>query len=358
MGTCGSGLSKTEKDARVRGARETREIENYMQLDHEETMKVVKLLLLGAGESGKSTIFKQMKVIHGHGFSDEERLAYRGIIFSNIIYNMKTLCRQSDNPKWGKTIAESLAPSKEFIQSLRQYEELDSTLANHVKMLWTDEGVRATYEQRANFQLSDNAEYFFRRIDEVASEHYIPTKDDILHARNRTTGIIENAFTVQGNKFEMYDVGGQRNERKKWIFCFENVTAVLFVAAMSEYDQVLYEDGKTNRTKEALELFEEICNSKWFKDTAMILFLNKSDLFAEKIKKVSLSLCFPDYTGTQNFEEASEYLTSQFTSRNKNTGKRIYTHITCATNTDNIAMVFNAIKDILIRASIRDTQLI
>jgi hypothetical protein len=32
--------------------------------------------------------------------------------------------------------------------------------------------------------------------------------------------------------------GGQRNERRKWIHCFENVTAVIFVAALSEYDQV------------------------------------------------------------------------------------------------------------------------
>ena len=84
----------------------------------------------------------------------------------------------------------------------------------------------------------------------------------------------------------MFDVGGQRNERKKWIHCFEGVTAVLFVAAISAYDQVLYEDENTNRMVEALNLFSEICNSNWFRDTAMILFLNKRDLFMEKIKKV------------------------------------------------------------------------
>jgi len=70
----------------------------------------------------------------------------------------------------------------------------------------------------------------------------------------------------------MFDVGGQRNERKKWIHCFENVTAVLFVAAISAYDQTLYEDETTNRMVEALNLFEEICNSRWFRDTSMVLF--------------------------------------------------------------------------------------
>lgn len=52
---------------------------------------------------------------------------------------------------------------------------------------------------------------------------------------------------IDGTIFEMYDVGGQRNERKKWIHCFDSVTAIIFVAALSEYDQVLFEDASTNR---------------------------------------------------------------------------------------------------------------
>ena len=50
-------------------------------------------------------------------------------------------------------------------------------------------------------------------------------------------------------------LGGQRSERKKWIHCFDNVTAVLFVVSMSEYDQVLAEDHRVNRMAESLKLF-------------------------------------------------------------------------------------------------------
>jgi guanine nucleotide-binding protein G(i) subunit alpha len=95
----------------------------------------------------------------------------------------------------------------------------------------------------------------------------------------------------------MFDVGGQRSERKKWIHCFENVTAVIFLAAISEYDQVLIEDETMNRMQEALTLFDSICNSKWFSSTSMILFLNKVDLFKEKLTKKPLSDYFPDFTG-------------------------------------------------------------
>jgi hypothetical protein len=108
------------------------------------------------------------------------------------------------------------------------------------------------------------------------SPSYIPSYDDIIHVRARTSGIKETQFEVKGNKFRLLDVGGQKNERKKWIHSFEGVTAVIFVAAISEYDQTMYEDLKTNRMQDALSLFDDICNSKWFPRTSMILFLNKS----------------------------------------------------------------------------------
>ena len=52
-----------------------------------------------------------------------------------------------------------------------------------------------------------------------------------------------------------------------------------------------------NRMHESLKLFDSICNNKWFTDTSIILFLNKKDLFEEKIKKSPLTICFPEYTG-------------------------------------------------------------
>jgi guanine nucleotide-binding protein G(i) subunit alpha len=112
----------------------------------------------------------------------------------------------------------------------------------------------------------------------------------------------------------MYDVGGQRNERKKWIHCFEGVTAVIFVAALSEYDQILFEDASTNRMMEALNLFDEICNNSFFIKSAMILFLNKRDLFAEKIKlkKISDSSMFREYQGVDNDYESGNLIILSF----------------------------------------------
>ena len=95
----------------------------------------------------------------------------------------------------------------------------------------------------------------------------------------------------------MFDVGGQRSERRKWINCFENVTAVVFLVAISEYDQLLLEDESVNRMHEALTLFDSICNSRWFIKTSIILFLNKIDRFKEKLPISPLNKYFPDFDG-------------------------------------------------------------
>jgi len=345
MGLCAS--TDTEKDA-------SRSLNHKLQKTHQEEKQVHKLLLLGAGESGKSTLFKQMITIYGKGFSEQERATYAAIIHNNIITSMKALCKASVT--YG-AVTTANDRSRLLIEDLKGDEEINPELARHIAALWADEGIQATYNQRAHFQLTDSTKFFCDKINEVCQKEWIPTQQDVLRSRVRTTGIVENEFEIDGNKFRMFDVGGQRNERKKWIHCFESVTAVLFVAAMSEYDQVLYEDESQNRMIEALNLFEEICNSRWFSSTAMILFLNKRDLFAEKILRSPLTVCFPDYTGATDFETGSAFLQKQFESKNHNEQKVIYTHVTCATDTTAIAVVFNAVKDIVIRMSLNEAGL-
>ena len=129
-----------------------------------------------------------------------------------------------------------------------------------------------------------------QRIDVLSSPDYLPSLNDVMRARVRTTGIVQENYCIDGSDFVMFDVGGQRNERRKWIHCFDNVTAVIFVAALSEYDQALFEDRSQNRMDEAINLFSEISNGKYFKETSIILFLNKKDLFEKKIKKVDIRL--------------------------------------------------------------------
>ncbi|XP_008591618.1 PREDICTED: guanine nucleotide-binding protein subunit alpha-14-like [Galeopterus variegatus] len=126
---------------------------------------------------------------------------------------------------------------------------------------------------------------------------FVPTQQDVLRVRVPTTGIIEYPFDLENIIFRMVDVGGQRSERRKWIHCFESVTSIIFLVALSEYDQVLAECDNENRMEESKALFKTIITYPWFLNSSVILFLNKKDLLEEKIMYSHLISYFPEYTG-------------------------------------------------------------
>ena len=115
----------------------------------------------------------------------------------------------------------------------------------------------------------------------------------------RPAPFLSHPLSIGGVHFVIIDVGGQRSERRKWMHAFDEVTAVIFVAALSEFDQMMFEDTSANRMVDALELFDKTCNCAVFKNTPIILFLNKSDLFRTKIAETQIATtpAFGDYPG-------------------------------------------------------------
>jgi len=231
-----------------------------------------------------------------------------------------------------------------------------------IDTLFKDEGVMEIMKRRAELQILDNTEYYAKDIRRICSKGYMPTDLDVLNSRVQTTGVIETSFAVNGKNFIMVDVGGQRSERKKWMHCFENVSGVLFCVGISAFDQTLYEDNLTNSLHEALKLFHEICMSKWFTNTAIILFLNKDDIFREKLAKgQNINISFPDYNGTNAYEPSVKFLKEKFTEVMDPVTQRrkeIYCHVTNATDTQNVSLVFEAVKDFIVNMALRGCGLI
>ena len=161
---------------------------------------------------------------------------------------------------------------------------------------------------------------------------------------NKCIGIRTIEFEVQNNRFSVFDVGGQRSERRKWIDCFDSVHAVLFVASLSCYDQYLYEENDKNAMTEAIELFDQVVNSRYFKKTSMILFLNKSDLFKVKIESRPLTICFPEYNGENAFDPCVDYIRSKYKEKNPYPQKQIYSYVTCATDRNNVQKTFDDVQ--------------
>lgn len=338
----------------------SKKIDKDLRADGEKQAREVKLLLLGAGESGKSTIAKQMKIIHDSGYSKEECLQHRAVVYSNTIQSLMAIIKAMDTLKIDFADPVRADDSRQFftIAGSSQDGELNPELAVIMKRIWQDPGIQLCFSHSREYLLNDSAPYYLDALDRISQPNYVPSQQDVLRARVKTTGIVETQFTFKGLHFKMFDVGGQRSERKKWIHCFEGVTAIIFCVALSGYDLVLAEDEEMNRMTESMKLFDSICNNKWFVETSIILFLNKKDLFEEKITRSPLTICFPEYTGNNTFEEAAAYIKKKFEDQNKRkTTKEIYTHFTCATDTTNIQFVFDAVTDVIIKNNLKDCGL-
>uniref|UniRef100_A0AAF6YJV2 Guanine nucleotide-binding protein G(i) subunit alpha-1 n=2 Tax=Bos TaxID=9903 RepID=A0AAF6YJV2_BOVIN len=355
-GTMGCTLSAEDKAAVER----SKMIDRNLREDGEKAAREVKLLLLGAGESGKSTIVKQMKIIHEAGYSEEECKQYKAVVYSNTIQSIIAIIRAMGRLKidFGDSARADDARQLFVLAGAAEEGFMTAELAGVIKRLWKDSGVQACFNRSREYQLNDSAAYYLNDLDRIAQPNYIPTQQDVLRTRVKTTGIVETHFTFKDLHFKMFDVGGQRSERKKWIHCFEGVTAIIFCVALSDYDLVLAEDEEMNRMHESMKLFDSICNNKWFTDTSIILFLNKKDLFEEKIKKSPLTICYPEYAGSNTYEEAAAYIQCQFEDLNKRKDtKEIYTHFTCATDTKNVQFVFDAVTDVIIKNNLKDCGL-
>jgi len=334
--------------------KEKNDIDEEIKNDRKKMALIHKLLLLGAGESGKSTLAKQVKLIHLSGFTEEEKKSYRLIINQNIITSMQTLIEGAE--KFNLALDGSVKSLAQLVQSGSDY-KLTSDLADAVKKLWATESIKHTWERANELQIIESAPYYFDKIDTISADTYIPDEQDILRSRVKTTGIMEIKFQVNDNDFILVDVGGQRSERRKWLHCFQDVTAIIFCVSMSEYDQFLNEDDTVRRTDESTTLFEEICNSRWFGKLPVILFLNKYDLFKEKMKRVDLKVAFPEYDGGLDYKKGRDFLKQKYSSLNRQ-NKQIYVHITTATNTNNIKNVFADVVDIVLKQNLADTGLI
>lgn len=355
MPLCVATADEPDDDA-ARAKASARAVERELRRLNSLNNNVKRMLLLGAGESGKSTIFKQMKVMSSGGYTDDERSSFKWIVHRNVIDGIQTLLRAAD--KMGLEVSDENADRADQVL-LWEGENLNEDLASGIRDLWADEAVQVAFKRRAEFQLGDATKYFLDSVERVGADSYLPTTEDVLNARVRTSGVVSKDFLINldgaahAHALRVYDVGGQRSERSKWIHYFDHVETIIFVAALSEFDQVLAEDQTKNRLSEAMDLFEQITHSHYFQDKSVFLFFNKRDLFEEKISKVDPKPWFPDYEGGCDSKAAADYFRSKFDERlnvvipgepPRKERRQLYSFLTCATDTGNMRFVFRAIE--------------
>ncbi|CAB1336251.1 unnamed protein product, partial [Coregonus sp. 'balchen'] len=333
MGCLGNSKTEDQRNEEKSQREANKKIEKQLQKDKQIYRATHRLLLLGAGESGKSTIVKQMRILHVNGFNAEEK--------KQKIHDIKNNIKEAI-----ETVVAAM-----------------STLTPPVQLASQHNQHRIEYV----LNLVNQKDFEFTFLDKIDI--------DLLRCRVLTSGIFETRFQVDKVNFHMFDVGGQRDERRKWIQCFNDVTAIIFVVASSSYNMVIREDNQTNRLQEALNLFKNIWNNRWLRTISVILFLNKQDLLAEKVLagKSKIEEYFPEFARYTTPDDATPepgedprvtrakyFIRDEFLRISTASGDGrhyCYPHFTCAVDTENIRRVFNDCRDIIQRMHLRQYEL-
>ncbi|KAK9711039.1 G-protein alpha subunit [Popillia japonica] len=372
----------------------SKELEHILKNIYQTFSQSINVLLLGTGESGKTTICKQMKILHINGFTDEEKLSRIPFIKQNV--HESIFCMVCAASKITPPVEVRDSKAKQSAAYILQIgpdgpTEWTNEYVDHVKTLWADPDVQTVFRRSNEYQLIDSTQQFLDKIDEIRKEDYMPTVQDILFCRITTVTISKIEFSVKVQMkygggwahFCMYDVGGQRGHRRKWISVFDGgIQAILFLIAASDFDQTLREDERVNRLKEAFHVYEEIFWSRFVRGAGFLIFLNKQDLLRKKIESGrKIENYFPDYTDykqkngvnqSNEYELVKGFLKHKITEisqRNpdavathimKNVivtpaavNRNVYIHYTTATDTDNIKLVFDDVRDLIIEMNVQ-----
>lgn len=265
-------------------------------------IRKMNVAILGAGDSGKSTFLKQVSFKYLTDFTGNTQLINN--LRDNIIFSAKELMELAKQKNVKIPNSEELekadiltAPIAKIINELTQNKDFMELLTQHGDSLGLQGGISGT-------------EFLFNNAVRIADPEYKPTDDDTCWARAKTTGIEKVTIDIAKTlRCIVYDIGGQRSERKKWPKIFNNIGVVIYMAALNEYDMVLEEDEKKNRLHESLKIWEKLTKSPHFETAQFILLFNKCDIFEKKIQVKPLNGMFATYDEFAKDRTSTEYET-------------------------------------------------
>ncbi|KAJ7083902.1 G-protein alpha subunit [Mycena epipterygia] len=339
--------------------------------DCERHKKECKILLLGSHGSGKSMLVKRMKLIH-QGFDACELAESRTTIYRNVLDSAGTLARVvrrvgvdvlEEGERAHATLLLAAFPAARRTEVPTPAVDVLSQTANAIltpalaDAIWHVARAPAVERLLEEFYLMDSASHFFTSIHRIAAPTYVPSEEDIIHASENSPAITETQLRMGGLSIRIIDVGGQRSHHKKWIHCFESVTSIIFCTALSEYDQVLLGQPSVNHLRDSLVLFDSVINSRWFRRTSVILFLNKIDVFQRKLREKPLERYFPEYMGGNDLRKAAKYFLWRFMQANR-ARLTVYPHLVKANDSSNIRLVFAAVKETIRQNALKDSRVL
>ncbi|TRM60373.1 guanine nucleotide binding protein, alpha subunit [Schizophyllum amplum] len=230
--------------------------------------------------------------------------------------------------------------------------------------LWLDPDVRTILRKR-KIRLEDSPGFFLNDLERVTSLRYMPTDEDVLKARLKTVGVSEYKFEMEvsakdtPSEWRIVDVGGSRTT---WAPFFDDVEAIIFLAPISAFDQVLVEDKTVNRLEDSVLLWKAVCSNKLLANVDVVLFLNKCDILEAKLNSgIRFSKYVRSYSDRENtLEDVSKYLRSKFSAIHREyspSPRKFYAFCTSVTDTQTTSGIIASVRDMVIRQHLKQSKL-
>lgn len=240
-----------------------------------------------------------------------------------------------------------------------------------IQTLWRAREVQCRLAER-EISLVHQPGFFLEDVERISKQSYVPTSQDILRARVKTIGPEEHRIPMdtgvfppgpEGKHWIIYDVGGSRSQRAKWAQFFDDVTAIIFLAPISAFNQVLAEDASVNRLADSFKLWKMICSNKLLAPVDLILFLNKMDILEANLDNgVQFSKYVPNYKDRPNeANHVSKYLLDVFTAMHNQTTpkkRKVHAHLTCAIDTESTSLVITQIQEVILVKTLAQTNIL
>jgi len=203
---CGPSLSPEQKDADKLSTSITKDIVKDF-----ENKKSIRILLLGCGDSGKSTFSKQLQIINGMTNTTMLK-SFIPVLRDNCICGAKDVVAYM---KESRDLPEDIT---EIITDIEETEDLTEDLAKKIIIFSEHKNVVEYINSQSGDKFQGGVlgiKYYFKNALKFSAKDFVPDHNDMLMARRKTVGVHETNFELNGNKFTIVDVGGQRSERKK-----------------------------------------------------------------------------------------------------------------------------------------------
>ncbi|KAI1742359.1 G-protein alpha subunit-domain-containing protein [Xylaria scruposa] len=278
---------------RASSARETRPYQQEASIHP----KMVKVLLLGASGGGKTTLLNALQLCNEAEHVKRDEGYLRTLVWHNALDSARAVLRAMEELDMDSELTASarrllLEPCTDCDRDPALNPQHATEVATSISLLRCIEGFQEAANWRNrwgnNYQFHDNSEYYIENINrlaEQAAQHSVATDGDLLRTQVTTTGIHQMNITYKGTQFCVYDVGGERSERKKWIHAFEDVSVVIYPVDTTGYGRSLREDADGDRMREQFMVFESIANNSWFARSSFIIVFSKMDILPQYLEE-------------------------------------------------------------------------